>query len=250
MRVDLKSHLAFLLFVAPLLLAGCQPAEQQAAKFDGEMVLAISWQAGFCETRPRLPECRSQTDQRFDANHFALHGLWPQPRSEAYCDVPQSQVDLSKQRRWSRLGGLGLPEDMQLDLLRVMPGARSFLHRHEWVKHGTCYSRNAETYYRDSLALMAAINASSVQDLFANNIGKKLTTRQIRAEFDKAFGRGVGNRIRVSCVKDGKRQLIKELTLGMNGVVGSTPDLKRLTRWSRSTKPGCPGGLVDPVGLQ
>ena len=51
-------------------------------------------------------------------------------------------------------------------------------------------------------------------------------------------------------VKDGKRQLIKELTLGMNGVVGSTPDLKRLTRWSRSTKPGCPGGLVDPVGLQ
>ena len=250
MRVDLKSHLVFLLFVAPLLLAGCQPAEQQAAKFDGEMVLAISWQAGFCETRPRLPECRSQTDQRFDANHFALHGLWPQPRSEAYCDVPQSQVDLSKQRRWSRLGGLGLPEDMQLDLLRVMPGARSFLHRHEWVKHGTCYSDDPITYYDDSLYLMEQVNQSALRDLFARSIGKQLTSRDIRRAADQAFGPGAGSRIRIACKRDGRRMVITELTIGLAGAITENASLAELIQNAPTTRPGCPAGIVDRPGFQ
>ena len=87
MRVDLKSRFIVLIVAAPLLLSGCWPGGQEESKFDGDMVLAISWQAGFCETRPRLPECRSQTNKRYDANHFALHGLWPQPGNLAYCDV-------------------------------------------------------------------------------------------------------------------------------------------------------------------
>ena len=71
-----------------------------------------------------------------------------------------------------------------------------------------------------------------------------------RGERVHDLGCGEGRHVRVACVKDGKRQLIKELTLGLSGVVGPSPNLKRLTRWARSTKPGCPGGIVDAVGLQ
>lgn len=37
---------------------------------------------------PKKPECRWQTSQRPDANYLSLHGLWPQPSSLAYCNVP------------------------------------------------------------------------------------------------------------------------------------------------------------------
>ena len=51
---------------------------RQLAAGPAQYVLAVNWQLAFCETRSRLPECRSQTEDRFDASHFTLHGLWPQ----------------------------------------------------------------------------------------------------------------------------------------------------------------------------
>ena len=69
-----------------------QESEPQSVQSGHRFVLAISWQAAFCETRPSKLECESQTDDRFDATHFTLHGLWPQPRRRAYCGVDASAV--------------------------------------------------------------------------------------------------------------------------------------------------------------
>ena len=76
MTVDRKKLIALLALCGVLLLSACLYEEAEPWKFDGDMVLAVSWQPGFCETRPRLPECRSQKKSRYDATHFALHGLW------------------------------------------------------------------------------------------------------------------------------------------------------------------------------
>ncbi|MEP1205787.1 MAG: hypothetical protein ABJM29_12290 [Rhizobiaceae bacterium] len=212
--------------------------------------MAISWQPGFCETRPRLPECRSQKESRFDATHFALHGLWPQPRSQSYCGVSESEKQKDISRQWSRLRGLGLSEDLQKRLLEIMPGARSFLHRHEWIKHGTCYGDDPGVYYEDSLALMRQINASKLQDLFASSIGKRLTGRQIRRVVDAEFGSGAGKRVRIACKRDGRRTIITELTIGLSGRISEDSDLPDLILAARPTRPGCPEGIVDAVGLQ
>lgn len=233
-----------------LVLSGCWGENETTTPYAGAMVLALSWQPAFCETRPKLPECRSQKPGRFDTNHFSLHGLWPQPGSNIYCDVDETVVETDKARRWKQLAGLSLSDALKQNLWQVMPGARSFLHRHEWVKHGTCYAGNPETYYANSLVLMEAINASPVRDLFVANIGKPLSNQTIRRAFDDAFGAGVGNRIRVSCKRDGNRSLIVELTMGLNGSIGQNPDIGTLALAARETKPGCPRGLVDPVGLQ
>ena len=139
---------------------------------------------------------------------------------------------------------------MRKALWRIMPGSRSFLHRHEWIKHGTCYSRTPERYYRDSVKLMQAINASPVRDLFARNIGRRLTNRQIRDAFDEAFGHGAGRRVRVSCKRDGRRELIVEITLGLAGDIGDEVDIGRLIAASPPTGSGCPAGIVDPAGFQ
>ncbi len=243
-----------IILVASSALVACQNNEEKtnpnSAKHDGAMVLALSWQPAFCETRPRLRECKSQSAGRYDVTHLSLHGLWPQPRRNAYCGIDEAEKKKDKKRRWKRLAGLELSTTLQQRLQRIMPGTSSFLHRHEWVKHGSCYARKPETYFADSLALMDAINGSKVQQLFSSSIGRRLSNQEIRRSFDEAFGQGVGSRVRVACKRDGERTLITEITLGLTGTITSIPDIRSLALASPTTKPGCPAGLVDPVGLQ
>jgi len=215
-----------------------------------QYVLAISWQPAFCETRPDRPECESQTEDRFDAGNFALHGLWPQPRSRDYCGVDAETVALDEQGDWDLLPEPDISAALRDELLVMMPGTQSALDRHEWITHGTCYDGDAEAYFGDSLDLLDAVNETVVRDLFAGNIGKRLTQEQIRGAFDEAFGQGAGDRVRLSCVNDGNRRLIDELTIGLTGQPQGPDSFGRLILAARPTDGGCDGGVVDAVGLQ
>ena len=213
-------------------------------------VLAISWQPAFCETHGRKAECRSQTGGRFDADHFTLHGLWPQPRGLEYCGVSAKEKSEDKASRWQALPPVDVDAATRTALAEVMPGTQSSLDRHEWTRHGTCYQASADEYFDDSLALVAAINASKVRDLFAGSIGGTLTRDQIRATFDEAFGGGAGERVRVSCTRDDGRNLIGELTIGLVGEITANPDVSALIAAARPTDGGCNEGIVDAVGFQ
>jgi ribonuclease T2 len=224
---------------------------RQLAAGPAQYVLAVNWQPAFCETRSRLPECRSQTEDRFDASHFTLHGLWPQPRSKAYCGVAKTDIAKDKKRRWRDLPWDRLDQTTWKRLQRLMPGTRSGLHKHEWIKHGTCYDgTGADEYFSDALHLMQALNTSDVQKLFASRIGRELTTSDIRAAFDTSFGPGAGDRVRVACKNDQGRRLIVELTIGLSGTVSPATAISDLIAASSATEPGCPSGVVDAVGLQ
>jgi len=225
--------------------------EPQSVQSGHRFVLAISWQAAFCETRPSKPECESQTDDRFDATHFALHGLWPQPRRRAYCGVDDATVAQDEAGLWSRLPEPAITAPTRAKLDVAMPGTRSQLHRHEWIKHGTCYPEpDADEYFADALLLLAAINNSPVRSLLASHEGKRVTTPEIRSAFDQAFGPGAGLRVRVACVDDGNRRLISEVTIGIVGVIDPGANIGALILGSGPTDAGCPGGIVDAVGLQ
>ena len=224
---------------------------QQLAAGPAQYVLAVSWQPAFCETRSRLPECRSQTHERFDASHFTLHGLWPQPRSKAYCGVSENEIRKDKKRRWHDLPWGRLEQTTWRRLQQVMPGTRSGLHKHEWIKHGTCYDgTGADEYFSDALHLMDKLNGSEVRKLFASRIGEELDGEQIRAAFDKSFGPGAGDRVRIACKNDQGRRLIVELTIGLSGTVSPASKMSDLIEASSPTEPGCPSGVVDAVGLQ
>lgn len=232
-------------------LAACSGGAGETGK--PQYVLAFSWQPSFCETAPRKPECRSQNSGRFDARNFTLHGLWPQPGSNVYCNVPQGEIDRDKDGRWRDLDTDRIAESIWQELKEVMPGTRSGLHKHEWVKHGTCYGgRDIDTYYADSLKLMRWINNSSLRWRFEAAIGQQLTGKDIREAFDHDFGRGAGERLRVSCKRDedSNRNLIVELTLGLAGDISNATGLADLVEAAPATDPGCPAGIVDPVGFQ
>jgi ribonuclease T2 len=215
-----------------------------------QFILAVSWQPAFCEGHDDKPECESQTADRFDASHFTLHGLWPQPRGNVFCGVSQDQAAASDGGHWDDLPEVELSADLRAELDQVMPGTQSGLERHEWTKHGTCYGTTAEEYYADSLAMMAALNGSAVAELLAANVGEELTQEQIRGAFDEAFGTGAGERVRIACNRDGNRQLIGELTIGLTGTIAVEDDFATLIQAASSTSGGCNAGVIDPVGLQ
>jgi len=226
------------------------PATQSTAPTtasDQFLILAASWQPAFCEGARDRPECASQGRNRFDADHFSLHGLWPR---DQYCGVSAAQRERDEDSRWSALPAVELDPATRHLLDEVMPGTRSLLERHEWIKHGTCFSDEPGPYFATSILLLAALNASPVRELFATSIGKTLSRDEIRGAFDSAFGPGAGNRVRIACEDDGRRSIITELTIGLYGTPGQTPNLGKLIRAANPTDGGCLGGIVDAVGLQ
>ncbi|MEX6506598.1 ribonuclease [Jiella sp. M17.18] len=215
-----------------------------------DLLLAISWEPAFCETHSGKPECRAETASSFEATHFSLHGLWPQPRGVEYCGVSAANKAADRAGRWDQLPEPQLDPEVKAKLDRVMPGTQSLLERHEWLRHGTCYGTSANEYFSDAIAALAAINASPVGALFAGALERPLTSDKIRGAFDQAFGQGAGARVRIACDKDGSRRLIGELTIGLVGEITPTPDMQKLIMAAKPTSPGCTDGIVDAVGLQ
>lgn len=231
--------------------AQASPGATRASAYRGtQYILAVNWQPAFCETAPRTRECRDQRPNSFEATNFSLHGLWPQPRGNEYCDVPNRNRIASEDGRWRDLPPLDLTLAQRRDLDMVMPGSQSGLDRHEWTKHGTCYSGGQREYFGDSLDLMQALNASEVAGLFAANIGKRLTLTQIRASFDAAFGPGAGARVSMDCAQDGNRTLITELRIALTGEITSPDDFAGLILAADSLETTCRSGQVDAVGLR
>lgn len=253
-----------LAFVAALLPQLAQ-AQQNTGKT--EFILAASWQPAFCERQSKKPECRDQTSERFDAGHFSLHGLWPMRKT--YCGVTEEAKALDNARSWNTLPAVVLEPDLSQALAQAMPGTRSGLERHEWIKHGSCMGMTPDGYFGAAVELLGALNGSAVGKLFADHIGQPLTAEAIKAAFDQSFGAGSGERVKMRCVKDGDRRVISGLTIGLGSLsqlqvvsaagsnavanVSATKDpapLGKLMLAAGVTKFGCPEGVVDAAGLQ
>lgn len=203
---------------------------------------AISWEPAFCQAMKGKAECKAQTPASYDASHFSLHGLWPQPRRNVFCGVDQATAALDDQHQWEQLPAPDISAATKAALDKVMPGTQSVLERHEWIKHGTCYpSGNADQYFTDAIRLINDVNNSPVQKFMAANIGKTIRSADLRATFDEAYGNGAGERVHVSCSKDG---MISELTIGLKGNISAGTKLSDLIALADPSDVGCTSGLI------
>jgi ribonuclease T2 len=217
-----------------------------------DYLLALSWQPSFCETRPNKSECESQTKERFDATNLALHGLWPQPKDNNYCNVSREIERLDREDRWSELPPIELSEETSNELAIKMPGFASGLHLHEWYKHGTCYNGSPEEYYQESIALLDQVNNSSVRDLFAENIGNFLSSTEIRDQFDEAFNEGAGSKVQVQCKRDIDEEednMVVELQINLKGNIQLDTPIANLLEAGKTVASGCALGEIDPAGF-
>lgn len=234
-------------------------APPAAAEESRDHTLALSWQPAFCETQgARRQECELLNRKEIPvwAGRFTLHGLWP--RDGEYCGVPGSveEADRRGPRGWAGLPLPSLPKELRDKLLRGMPGALSSLHKHEWIRHGTCHGDpdGAAGYFEDSLAAMEAVNRSGVAKLMRDNAGREVSADQLRAAMDRAFGRGAGKRLQMVCEterrEEGGRRLIAEIRVSFRGEIEPGADFGRLVLAAPTRKRGCKRGIVDPRGVQ
>jgi len=209
-------------------------------------LLALSWHNAFCETHRNKKECkRGLSDllkRKASDTQFVLHGLWPQPRNKVYCNVDRALVNADKNRRWRDLPCLALDEEVEDALEKVMPGFASQLHKHEWIKHGTCYGTDASAYYTDAVSLVKQVNTSVLGKFFTQNIGKRITLQQVRVLADKTLGKGTGSRLELQC----KRGLVTELWLHLGS---GSDDLATLLKRGKKTRSRCKGGFIDKAGF-
>jgi len=217
-------------------------AKSSSKSTSKQNLLALSWQNAFCQTHQYKKECKAMNSKSFGAFEFVLHGLWPQPRNNAYCNMSKKEIGMDKNKQWNRLDRLELNATTRTDLAKLMPGYASNLHRHEWVKHGSCYGTSANDYYADALSLVRQVNDSKVQQYFKQNIGRTIRLDDIRKVFDKAFGKGAGKHVTMNC----KQGLITELWLHLGN--GSS-ELSELLKNGARPKSRCHKGRVDAVGF-
>lgn len=205
---------------------------------------------GFCENNSKTPECARQTANAPDARQFSLNGLWRVRKT--YCGVEAKLRDQDRKKDWMGMPELMLADDVRLELAKAMPGVASGYDRHQWVKYGTCSGMVADDYYGRALKLLAELNGSEVRGLFEDNLGGTIGEDAVKAAFDAAFGARAGNRVRMRCSKDGEREVITGLTIGLGDVAGDggDSDLAALIAAAGETRFGCTEGVVDEAGLQ
>jgi len=215
------------------------------SKLSQHNLLALSWHNAFCETHRYKKECKRSLlpfgKGTYNEKHFVLHGLWPQPRSKVYCNVERDFVNADKHGQWRDLPCLAMDEKIEERLAKVMPGFASDLHKHEWVKHGTCYGTDPQEYFEDAVSLVEQLNDSKVGDFFRKNIGKHVTLKQVRHLFDRSFGVGAGKRVELRC----KKGLITELWLHLGA---NSDDLGALLQKGKQVRSSCQKGLIDRAG--
>jgi ribonuclease T2 len=240
-----------LLRVVLILLATISASAAVAQEGGGRtrFILAASWQPAFCQTNQRKAECASQTRDRHDATNFSLHGLWPMRRD--YCGVSEDLRAADKDSRWSDLPAVSLSAEGRAALDKAMPGTQSGLERHEWLKHGTCTNMSADDYFATAVRLMGELNSSGVRDLFAANVGKSLSAQQIKSAFDKSFGPGASDRVKMSCRRAGNSRVISEITIGLSedATTSARAGLGDLIQGAGRTSFGCNEGIVDAAGF-
>lgn len=209
-------------------------------------LLALSWHNAFCETHSYKKECKRDVESLLSAksheNQFVLHGLWPQPRNTLYCNVDKALIDIDKNRQWKDLPCLAMDRNIAMALKKVMAGFASGLQKHEWIKHGTCYGTNINTYFSDAISLTNQVNNSDLGTFFKQNIGKNIRLKDLRNIANKSFGRGAGERIELRC----KKGLITELWLHLDG---ESTDLGTLLLKAKKVRSACKQGRIDKAGF-
>lgn len=206
------------------------------------LLFALSWQNAFCQTHRSKKECHRSLGNYKNDNKFVLHGLWPQPRNNTYCGVKPQEKNYDKNHQWRRIEKLDLSAKTHKALKQVMPGVASNLHRHEWLKHGTCYATSAEEYFQDSIVLVNQVNRSKLANFFAANQGRLVTLQQVRFKVDESFGKGSGKQVEMKC----RNGLITELWFHI-GYGGN--DLTKLLKSGKRVSSHCGRGKIDRAGF-
>ncbi len=185
-------------------------------------ILALSWENTYCKFHPKAKECKIRDPYTY--THFTLHGLWPYKKT--FCNSPY-KFKLSKQ--------------MWHVLQKYMPAAKDGLARHEWVKHGTCFGSDANTYFLTAIKLTQQFNETMFIDFFDTHLGGYVSLKRVRFVLASVFGKSNVRKVQMIC----RRGYISEIRIHLKG----DPVKGELFELMNNAKPligvkQCQGGII------
>jgi ribonuclease T2 len=223
-------------------------------------ILALTWQPAFCQYHPGLPECPGEgvTDEP-DAPHLTLHGLWPSDTDNSglsYCGVGVDLRALDERRQWCEIPEPAISVTARESVDAIMPGARSCLDRHQWLKHGTCSGLDQDAYFRLASRFAGDIARTAVGRSIDDAAGGVIEAKRVRAAFEDRFGAGSARALSLRCRKDGGRSYLSALWIRLSpaisgldpGQAALKPELLDLRTPGRDRS--CPALIyIDAPGL-
>lgn len=176
------------------------------------MIFSASYQKDFCKVN-------YQKECKFSKNwdYFTIHGLWP------------------KKQNCYGVKHFRLSRNLWDELKIYMPS--NYLKKHEWMKHGRCYTNNPETYFKDMVILIKQLNNSPIKEYFNQH---KFVTKQALNRVINSYCPRSARKVQMVC----KKGYITELRFSINGDVESQ-NLCNLMQNAKPLKGGCQEGKVE-----
>ncbi len=161
-------------------------------------VLALSWQAGFCEHFKYSgvkAECDNLNNGNISVTNITIHGLWP---NKSICN-----------RKY------GNCSDVRLDLeettvSQIAPWMPNFYYsddfgEHEWSKHGTCQALSDDEYFLLTQRLAKKFDDSALGGYIRDNLGGNVKVEDMENHLKNKLGEDVTSKIELRCTGSGKR---------------------------------------------
>lgn len=154
-------------------------------------VLAMSWQAGFCEHAKHgpKPECDALANGSLSINNLTLHGLWPNRKE---CGQNYGSCEGKP---------FALGEDTVSHIAPWMPNFyyENSFGKYEWDKHGTCQALDPDVYFEKAVAAVKLVNQSLVGQTVLANAGGGFASADFFQALKAQYGEAVARNVMLVC---------------------------------------------------
>jgi len=154
--------------------------------------------------------------------------------------VKEIKIKMLAAKRWNALPPLDLNSTVKELMAIYMPGSQSNLQRHEYYKHGTCYSKDPNEYFYDALTMTKQADESLGEYLRANT-GKRVKEIKIKMLAAKSFGKEAKYKVAIKC----KRRVLSEIWFSLKG---KGNDISKLVKDAKNIHSNCTTAIVDAPG--
>ncbi len=200
--------------------------ECNAANSHDSYVLALTWQAGFCEHfkyKGTKPECDNLNSGNLTITNLTIHGLWPNKAScgtgYGYCAT--SELSLNKET-----------------INKISPWMPNWYYasdfgRHEWSKHGSCQGLSDDDYFLLTQKLAEKFDASELGKYVRANMGKYVAVANMQNHLSSVMGADVVKKIELRCV-GGK--YLNEFWISLPATIKQNSPIKDLVLGAKDKK--------------
>ncbi|MBW8639835.1 hypothetical protein K1W69_21755 [Hoeflea sp. WL0058] len=219
----------------------------EEAALSKSSVFTLNWAPAFCKTDPENEGCSSGRLARL-GDQLIIHGLWPQPYENDYCEVPEKEKLAAEHGHLDQLPPVDIAQPM---FDRLLPHySRKENLAYEWLKHGSCSGVGQDEYFEDIEDLFGQVSGV-LEPLFRDAAGGMLKVETIQEKLDATLGHRAGSRFKLVCGKAHgiSGDVIVEAELSLPRVEdlrrdGALKPLKDLLTHAPRIEAGCPEGLV------